>query len=264
MTWIRTSKVRTFGTVLLESPAGKPSQVNSKINKYKIDVDYYNKTGKVRKIGGAEEMLRDNAAVMRRELDTLKKFEAVGSERNVAKRFGLGKTTAHTWHVQLRKMEGEKMSEVTEQPSQSEIEKFFTDTMDEQKAEIPSQSVENYVGLVQNTLEGNYANEENAELKNGVNAADSFMKIFGFSRVADAKPETVDDLEGLVEPEPPWTPYLSEEGVERLMEEAKKPLTEDEIWQGIREDLKELRDMGVRKVDQEIKDKLAELVASCN
>jgi|GEM_PF-5637838 hypothetical protein len=316
---------RTYGTVLLEKLVNQPSQVDSDLAEYKIDIDYYNKTGEIRKLGNAkttpiidslaaEKKLRKEittleqfekigdyktvakvysvssdvanglrlslipsqkkvkdktkAQIMREELTTLAKFESVGSDGDVAKKYNIGKTSANMWHAKLRKEEGEKkMETMSEQrtSTQSEVENFFMDAKPnvlpkvelDEEAKSSSRSNEDCSGEVRNEYVGDCA-KVNLE---GVETADSFMRIFGFSRVADANPETVDDLQGLVEPEPTWNPALEEtktilkgydKYLDRLLKEVKKPiddekLQDEEIWSFIFEGIQELRDRTIKR-----------------
>lgn len=89
-----------------------------------------------------------------------------------------------------------------------------------------------------------------------------------FTSVNDAK-LTVDDLpftdkplEGLAEAEPAWNVNLSNGAVDRLIKELKKPISDEEILQGIKEDIEELRERARRRANKEVMDRVLVLLGS--
>ncbi|WP_407310568.1 hypothetical protein [Desulfosporosinus sp. SB140] len=69
-------------------------------------------------------------------------------------------------------------------------------------------------------------------------------------------------LDSLAEPDPEWHPDLSDEQVERLIDEIKKPITDEEIWEGIEQDIQELRERAIRRAVTQIRAKLLLMLES--
>jgi len=65
--------------------------------------------------------------------------------------------------------------------------------------------------------------------------------------------ETKDDLQGLVEPEPTWNYDL-------IADEIQKPVTDEEILQGIKQDIQELRERAHKRADKDIVKKVLQLM----
>ena len=298
---------RTFGTILIEQLANQPSEVNNDIESYRIDPDIYKTTGELVKIGEGtivptidqlsagkimreelttyseylacgnysevakkykvspatahgwmmslkakhmgiepEQKPKSNAQIMREEITTLEQFEAIGNYRKVAAKYGVGKTVANDLQVRLRR-EKEKM--------ETQSVKAITSGEDK-PIEIPCQSVQNVAESVQNESEGDCAKE-------GIEGAVKAIEEMCSS-------ETVDDLRGLVEPEPTWNYVpgagfnLSDKALDRIAEEIKKPVTDDEIWLCLIGDLNELRERAHKRVDHEITNKFLRLMGCGN
>ena len=189
-----------------------------------------------------EQKPKSKAQIMREELTTLEKFESIGNYREVATKYGVGKTAANDLQVRLRR-EKEKM--------EHQSVKAITSGEDK-PIEIPCQSVEDGVESVQNESEGDCSKEgieeavmaieemcssetvgdltkeeecqhgkpcaKCAEILNEVFCADCGKLIMtgNYTGLCDACndelvnqsmggiEETKDDLQGLVEPEPTW------------------------------------------------------------
>ena len=99
-----------------------------------------------------EQKPKSNAQIMREEITTLEQFEAIGGYREVAAKYGVGKTAANDLQVKLRR-EKEKME------TQSEYKVKAIETEEDKPIEIPCQSVEDGVESVQNESEGDCSKE---------------------------------------------------------------------------------------------------------
>jgi len=255
-----------------------------------------------------EQKPKSNAQIMREEITTLEQFEAIGNYREVAAKYGVGKTAANDLQVRLRR-EKEKM----EHQSVKAIE-----TEEDKPIEIPCQSVEDGIESVENESEGDCSKEgieeavmaieemcssetvgdltkeeecqhgkpcaKCAEILNDVFCADCGKLIMtgNYTGLCDACndelanqsmggiEETKDDLQGLVEPDPTWNYVpgagfnLSDKALERIAEEIKKPVTDDEIWLCLIGDLNELRERAHKRADHEITNKFLRLMGCGN
>jgi len=245
-----------------------------------------------------ERKQKSNAQIMREEITTLEQFEAIGNYREVAAKYGVGKTAANDLHVKLRK-EKEKVE------TQSEYRVETIKTEEDKPIEIPCQSVQNVAESVGINVEGDCAKEgieeavkaieemcssetvgdltkeeecqhgkpcaKCAEILNDVFCADCGKLIMtgNYTGLCDACndelvnqsmggiEETKDDLQGLVEPEPTWDYDL-------IAEELEKPVSDADIWDGIEEDLKLLRERAHKRVDHEITNKFLRLMGCGN
>ena len=219
-----------------------------------------------------EQKQKSKAQIMREELTTLEKFEAIGGYREVAAKYGVGKTAANDWHVKLRR-EKEKM----EAQSVKAIE-----TGEDKPIKIPCQSVEDGVESVQNESEGDCSKEG---IEEAVKAIEEMCSSFptpdpecykeygqdldGCSRQENQgcngcrcfrtdqeRGETINDLpftDELAEPEPTWNYDL-------IADEIQKPVTDEEILQGIKQDIQELRERAHKRADKDIVKKVLQLM----
>ena len=262
-----------------------------------------------------EQKPKSNAQIMREEITTLEQFEAIGNYREVAAKYGVGKTAANDLRVKLRR-EKEKMEHQSVKAIKTE----------EDKPEIPRQSVEDGVESVQNESEGDCSKEGEQRLESAMpetqNVTDSEFPCFGtyedktytgcgkcrdkeVCKVVTNNPmeETKDDLQGLVEspkiefacfgsygpsyhgcqtdvckmsndckrdteikdnlqglvePDPTWNYVpgagfnLSDKALERIAEELKNPITDEEIWEGIKGDINELKERANKRIKERL------------
>ena len=211
-----------------------------------------------------EQKPKSNAQIMREEITTLEQFEAIGNYREVAAKYGVGKTAANDLHVKLRR-EKEKMYKVN-----------VFEVGGNKPVEIPCQSVQNVVESVKNESEGDCSKEGIEEAQTKLKETPSGYPCFGTYEDVEGTDcgvchmgllckfetdgtheETKDDLQGLVEPEPTWDYDL-------IAEELEKPVSDADIWDGIEEDLKLLRERAHKRVDHEITNKFLRLMGCGN
>lgn len=220
-----------------------------------------------------EQSSRSKAQIMRDELSTLEKFESAGSYREIATKYSIGKTAANDWHRKLRE-EVRKM----EQPTAYEIEKLHTDV---ERVELPKVELDKSIKIsfqsvqcdredVRNESEGDCPKEDKRGSESAMSETEEKPICIGAHLENGVLIK--DDLQGLVEPESPWTMPSYEEikndekfnkFFDNIIEEIKKPVTDEQIWGGIEDDLKELRERAHKKADGEIRDKFLGLMG-CN
>ena len=215
----------------------------------------------------SEQKPKSKAQIMREEITTLEQFESIGSYREVAAKYGVGKTAANDLQVKLRR-EKEKM----ETQSVKAIE-----TEEEKPIEIPCQSVQNVTKSVENESEGDCSKEGIEEAQTKPKGTPSGYPCFGTYEDIEGTDcglchvgllckfetdgtheETKDDLQGLVEPEPTWNYVpgagfkLSDKALERIAEELKNPITDEEIWEGIKGDIDELKERANNRIKERL------------
>ena len=209
-----------------------------------------------------EQKPKSKAQIMREELTTLEQFEAIGGYRKVAAKYGVGKTAANDLHVKLRR-EKEKMEIQTVEAIETEEDKPI---------EIPCQSVENVAESVEINVEGDCSKDgiEEAQTKpketpsdypcfgtyediEGTDCGLCHMGLLCKFETDGTHEETKDDLQGLVEPEPAWNYDL-------IADEIQKPVTDEEILQGIKQDIQELRERAHKRTDKDIVKKVLQLM----
>ena len=205
-----------------------------------------------------EQKPKSNAQIMREEITTLEQFEAIGGYREVAAKYGVGKTAANDLQVKLRR-EKEKMEHQSVKAIKTEEDKPI---------EIPCQSVEDGVESVQNESEGDCSKDQTEHVREedklipepscyGLHVPSfegCYTNCCGVSHACRiSSEETKDDLQGLVEPEPTWNYDL-------IAEELEKPVSDEEILQGIKQDIQELRERAHKRADNDIVKKVLELM----
>ena len=209
-----------------------------------------------------EQKPKSKAQIMREELTTLEKFESIGNYREVATKYGVGKTAANDLQVRLRR-EKEKMERQSVEAIKIEEDKPI---------EIPCQSVEDGVESVRNESEGDCSKggieEAQTKLKEtpsgypcfgtyedieGTDCGVCHMGLLCKFETDGTHEETKDDLQGLAEPEPTWNYDL-------IADEIQKPVTDEEILQGIKQDIQELRERAHKRADKDIVKKVLQLI----
>jgi hypothetical protein len=220
------------------------------------------------------------AEKMRQELPTIEEFHEVGSFWAVAKKYGVSKTTANKWEVDLRK-KAEKMETIPVEPTPSEATNIPKDentlpqaqegVVGTSKADLGSNTPEGVKQIPESVINeteesdrfcvncgGVMPEKWRGRTKSGI-ATELCRQCFidsGF--IVPEGVESIDDLQGLVEPEPPWDgPIWKECG---KFTETEEPLSDEQIWDGIRGGLKEWRERRIKSVDAEIREKLAGLM----
>lgn len=127
---------RTFlGTGLMDKQSD-PKESTSSITTRKFDVELYDRTGELKYLEEGTKMPAPNATkstkLMRSEITNIEQFEAIGSYGNVAKKYGVSKSTAHGWMRSLRakaereaKEEKEMDHEMSQGPCEVEMAQGF-------------------------------------------------------------------------------------------------------------------------------------------
>ena len=141
-------------------------------------------------------------------------------------------------------------------------------TEEDKPIEIPCQSVEDGVESVQNESEGDCSKDQTEHVREedklipepscyGLHVPSfegCYTNCCGVSHACRiSSEETKDDLQGLVEPEPTWNYDL-------IAEELEKPVSDEEILQGIKQDIQELRERAHKRADNDIVKKVLELM----
>ena len=187
------------------------------------------KVEKIKK-GGIWKMATDNTKRMREEITTLEQFNSIGSGAVVARKYGIAIPTAYAWKRQLTDNEkGEaKVSVIKEDIVKMETTPF----------EIPN-IVQNY-----------------KEINKLVEGREGMSKPLTDIEIDKCIQEAVNELIGIVEPEPPWNPILpkSESDTPRELDKILVAYSDEEIerqWQRIKTSLVILHNLHIERANMD-------------
>ena len=171
---------------------------------------------------GGASVSTNSTKRMREELKTFEQFKAIGTSAVVARHYGVSIVTAHNHKRALVDID-KKMQEKTE-----------LGELQNNAAKV----TEGGVGTLEDT-EGYICPNEDKQSPESVISETEKDEKFANDLIQGYAEETVDDLKGIVEPEPSWN-YEAGDGFDLI--------NEDEVWRGIEENLKTLQNLATQKI----------------
>lgn len=238
-----------------------PKEHTSTITTRKFDVAHYELTGEIRYLEEGETMempsVIANAKVMKSEITTIEQFEAVGNNRDVANKYGVGLSAAHGLRMSLlakAKREVNESEEGIQGPSAEEVEQFFTDV--EQPQGFPEMEVSEVEMNPSETYHVPPTNEEPQGMTEEENMTDEEWEAQYVKALHEEENITNKELEAHVsEVEKQWEGHSEDE------------LTEAAIrmcWDNIKDYLGDIRRIEIERVDKQIKAKLQGMMEGMN
>jgi len=249
-----------------------------------------------RQYGDVQKRLEDEAMgreispetkLMREEVDTFAKFGTIGTYEDVANKYGVGKSTAYAWMKKLMS-EGEvkRVEAVTEVKEMKMEETTFF--------EIPNtpesyQAINEAVGVTEGVVlplkvEGVEECIEEVKVEPEREYTDCFgqydvsCELTPCGRISECSfvkenpiKKTRDDLGGLAEPEPAWTPEYSGRIPRRMSDEEERKLLDaitgldteeldEELWITVTDDLKGLRERMIMRAEIKFNERINQIL----
>ena len=211
--------------------------------------------GEVQKRLEVEDMGREmspETKLMREEIDTFAKFGTIGTYEDVANKYRVGKSTAYAWMKKL--MDGGEVNEVKE-------------VREIKPAEVTERVVLplEVEGVDECTEEGKV--EPEREYTDCFGQYDAFCELTPCGRISECSfvkknpvKETKDDLEGLAEQEPAWTPeYVGEPEIWPCKPKPEKE-TPEQMWAHVAYYIWAIKQRGIRQVEEDIQARLDKIL----